>query len=506
MNLDHFKQRPMTNMHNAYQDGFFHMFRAPENASGEVILASLYRKIGLKKIGEGMVTETGKKFSTRLKNGERTNPFLHTGLGDNIWEFILERVLGSPKAPKQPKKKFIQLTPIVPDATLYSFAARHSGSPWNPGALIESIVGYGCNTQKDADEMWTEIFKALSIDKNDDIWARFISQEFRAWRSDDIKWEINKFNGKCRLERNDRMKHHLPAKRFMKDMSSLLSLKQKLTRRQWISLLESLVRLGTASHILWICDVNDRIWYFFKQSLNGTPPPEIKEIGEKIMSVKKGFWRYGESAISLVKEKAREYITARIGINYVLCFIESLVESGELPEPSRKFEKLEDVHRVCQYLFENKKRLKHKELFSEISLLLEKDPRLLSCSSGITSNLVEFLRYSLGQRQTIDEETRNYDQGYWLKKKGNYSSAPWILAAGPVSLMAMAYCCSKRSSAPRTIDDFCRHLGEYGITINPVDLSSSGLIKSLRDLGLVIDSPDAEGGMVVLNPFKREDC
>jgi hypothetical protein len=113
------------------------------------------------------------------------------------------------------------------------------------------------------------------------------------------------------------------------------------------------------------------------------------------------------------------------------------------------------------------------------------------------------LRYSLGQRQTVDPEARNYDQGYWIKKKGNYSSAPWILAAGPVSLMTMAYCCAQESSAPRTIDDFCRHIGQYGITLEPGELSTNGLSQSLRNLGIVIDSPDAEGGMVVLNPFKN---
>lgn len=500
MNLEEFKQKPMTPF-NTYASSFLHMSPAPENASGEVVLASLYRKIGFE-IGEGQVTKTGKYFTTRLDNGDKTHPSLNTGIGDENWRFILEEILQSPKQPGQPKKKFIQITPLVPDAALYSFAARYTGNPWNPGALIASIISYGCNNQKDMENIWTEIFDALNIDESDDIWARLISQEFSAWR-DAYTWEMKKFDEKIRLDKNDRESYHIPAKQFVKDMHAIISLKQALTRRQWISLLESLVRLGTASHVLWICDLNKQVWHLFRQALHGGMPPDVKVIGETIMHVKDGFWRYGETATPILKEKARDYLTARVGINYLLYQVNEYVESGKLISVNLEFKTVEDIHRVCLYLYENRDFLKHDEIILETTQLLEKNPKLLTCSTGITANIFEFLRYSLGQRQTVDPEARNYDQGYWIKKKGNYKSAKWILAAGPVSLMALAYCCAYTSPAPRTIDDFCRHLDYYGILINPVELLSSGLSQSLRDLGIVIDSPDAEGGGVVLNPFKN---
>lgn len=502
MGFEQFKQAPMYIMHGAYDSGFFHLSRAPENASGEVILASLYRKIGFE-ISEAQVAQSGKIFSDRLATSKKTNTSLDTGIGEENWRFILERILESPKQPSQPKKKFIQLTPLVPDTALYSFAARYTGNPWNPGALTSSIIGYGCNTEIDKQSTWTEIFNALSIDESDDIWARLLSQEFGAWRDAGYMWKMKDLDMECALERNDRMRYHIPAKRFVKDLRSIISLKRALTRRQWISLLEALVRLGTASHVLWLCDVNQHIWHLFRESLLGTPPPVVQETGEAIMSVKNGFWRYGESATPILKEKARNYITARVGINYVLFLIDELIQSGKLDFTKIEFKTIEDVHRVCSYLFENRKSLIPNDIIIETAQLLEKNPKLLTCTKGITSNLFEFLRYSLGQRQTVDPEARNYDQGYWIKKKGNNRGAPWILAAGPVSLMTMAYCCAKESAAPRTIDDFCKHLGQYGIAMKPVELSSNGLSQSLRNLGIVIDSPDAEGGMVVLNPFRN---
>lgn len=503
MDLEQFKQVPMSMIHKDYELGFFHLVRSPENASGEVILASLYRTIGFK-IGEGQVTQNGKNFSRRLENLEKTDLSSETGIGDDKWKFILERVLESPKQPNQPTKRFIQLAPLIPDATLYSFAARYAKNPWNPGALSASIIGFGCNTRKDAHTTWSEIFSALSVDESDDIWARILSQEFSVWRDGSYAWAINELGKECELGRNDRMKYHTPAKRFVKDLCALISLKRALTRRQWISLFESLVRLGSASHVLWICDVNRHVWKFFRQSLlEGMEPPDVRQLGEAVMSSNNGFWRYGELAAPVLKEKARDYVTARVGINYVLFLIDDLVRSGKLEPLKPAFKTIEDVHRVCSYLFENRNILNPNAIITQTTQLLEKDPRLLACSKGITSNLIEFLRYSLAQRQTIDPEARNYDQGYWIKKKGLNKNAPWIFGAGPVSLMMVAYCCALQSAAPRTINDYCRHLGQYGITVRSGELSSSGLSKSLRDLGIVVDSPDAEGGMVVLNPFRN---
>lgn len=111
------------------------------------------------------------------------------------------------------------------------------------------------------------------------------------------------------------------------------------------------------------------------------------------------------------------------------------------------------------------------------------------------------MRYSLGQRQTAEEELQNYDQGYFLRKKGKYTSAPWCVGIGRVAAMAMAFCCTANYDYPRTVVDFCKHLESYGIFINPNDIPKIDLGNTLRNLGLIIDSPDAEGGIVIVSPF-----
>ncbi len=70
-------------------------------------------------------------------------------------------------------------------------------------------------------------------------------------------------------------------------------------------------------------------------------------------------------------------------------------------------------------------------------------------------------------------------------------------------ILAIVYACSCEGRGIRTVEDLCEHLGQYGIRISPDEVAGSKLGKSLRTLGLVLDSPDAEGGMVLLNPFEN---
>jgi len=77
------------------------------------------------------------------------------------------------------------------------------------------------------------------------------------------------------------------------------------------------------------------------------------------------------------------------------------------------------------------------------------------------------------------------------------------VSLGPVSVLSLVHSCTHGARGPKTIDNFCQHLGEYGIEISAQEVSDSMLGKTLRNLGLVLDSPDAEGGMVLVNPFEN---
>ena len=54
---------------------------------------------------------------------------------------------------------------------------------------------------------------------------------------------------------------------------------------------------------------------------------------------------------------------------------------------------------------------------------------------------------------------------------------------------------------PRSIHRLGLHLGEYGVIVDKRDIARNDLGHQLRMLGLVLDSPDAESGMLLLPPF-----
>jgi hypothetical protein len=46
-----------------------------------------------------------------------------------------------------------------------------------------------------------------------------------------------------------------------------------------------------------------------------------------------------------------------------------------------------------------------------------------------------------------------------------------------------------------------QHLAAYGATVDHRDIATNDLGHQLRMLGLVLDSPDAESGMLLVPPF-----
>ena len=273
-------------------------------------------------------------------------------------------------------------------------------------------------------------------------------------------------------------------------------LKQILTRRQWLSILESNLRIACAAHILWVCNLNSILWSYLKSCLQNLEITQ-NEIHSKFKNETKNFWKIEERAIPIIKEQIQEFIRAQIAINYI---VKKLKNEGE----QVSLNSIQDIFEIGE-LIKNKIKINKWDIseLSEINNLFEIDLKLVSCKGGSTNNLFEFLRFSLGQKQTSEPHKKSYDQSYWLRKKGNYSSAPWIVDLGPASILTMVYCCSYGYDQNRTIMDLLKHLSQYGLIITPKDLESSNMLNMLSTLQVIGDSPDAEGGMVIINPFEK---
>lgn len=495
MSVADFLQSPWSNSHKAYEDhSAFNIRPAPEFATAEVVLASTYRASGFRSHTESSVPSSGKQFDRTASKPDTSQRGLY--VSPETWRTILHGALESPKQPNQSARRFLQLSPIVPDVALYSGSARLSGNSWNPGQLVERIIRLGSSSESAAHQLWADLHGGLSVGDDDDVWARWLQGEFERRRPAATKWELSTLGGNPTLPDGDKVGLRLPACQLTKDLAAILRAKRCMTRRQWVSLVEAILRLGTVSHVLWLCDVNDRIWRAARDVLEGGAVPSEEQVRREIIENRSPYLMHGAPALPIVRDLASRYLGARLGINSLLWHLD------EFGERVAVLSSAADLVRFFGLVSGRRGQLLDAQLLGTLATLRDEHARTIACKRGIGSNIVEFCRYALGQRQAADENLRGYDQGYQLKKRAAYASAPWVVSLGPVSVLALVHCCLAEAAGPRSVQRLSEHLAWYGVDVDRDDIAKSDLGRNLRMLGLVLDSPDAESGMLLVPPFE----
>jgi hypothetical protein len=483
--------------HRVFKDSSFSIRPAPEFCTGEVVLSSLYRAAGFEGISERNVSSMGNDFRKTLDQ-ERRRQFAGGRVGPEAWRTVVDRIIQSPKVSQQSSKRFLSLSPLTPDTAIYSGAARISGNPWNPGELIKQMIILGSPTQLAAESVWSKVHEALSVKEDDDVWARWLHTEFESRRPNGVRWEPRPMLLSRLLSDEDHREVAYPSKQFVADLIGILEAKATMTRRQWITILEALLRIGAVSHVLWLCDVNDRLWRAVKETLLGQTGSIIlspAEMRNEVLSVRHRMLSFGNPAVPTIRDLASRYLSARLGLNCILWTLDDLKIAPE------KFETSCDLSSFITTIRENAQALKERKVMETFNDLQDREVRTIGCKKGIGANLLEFCLYTLGQRQTMDQTLRGYDQSYFLRKNGDARNAPWVLSLGPAAVLAMVHCCLHAVDGPRSVKRLALHLGNYGIEFDLHGLNESALGRQLRMLGLVLDSPDAESGMLLVQPF-----
>jgi hypothetical protein len=499
MNLARFREEPWKTSHRAYSSSALAMTPAPEYASSEVILSSLYRVIGFPGLSEGAVPQAGRdldkdiqKFRNRRKEREGA------ALDADSFHMMLHSALESPKLPNQSSKRFLQVTPLVPQAAAFSGSARLAGNPWSAGTLVRRMVWLGAASPAAAQETWSELFAALSVDADDDVFARFLQQEMAAW-TPAINWrEVAPEEG-ASLEPADREGLSYPARQFCRDLVAVLRSKGSMTRRQWTSLLEAILRVGAVSHMVWLCELHDRAASCLRAAVGGNGPRTIEEARAAMFPVSFSYLSYGDRALPAIKDRASSFLQARIGVNAILWGLHEV--EGDFPGGLGSAEQL---LALCETVRGASAGLADFGILEIIGEIQERENRAILCRKGIGSNIMEFARHVLGQRQTASDVLRGYDQGYVLRKKSSSKSSPWVVGLGPVAVLALVHCSLAGTTGPRSVRRLAQHLAGYGMSVDHRDIALNDLGHQLRMLGLVLDSPDAESGMLLVPPFVEQ--
>jgi hypothetical protein len=460
----------------------------------------MYRAVGFGEFSEKRVIEAGKNFQKAMSQSGAPPS---GGVSNDTWNTVISQVLASPRQSNQSARRVLQMSPLVPDANLYSGSARLAGNPWNPGALVKRIILMGSPSTEAARSLWSELFDALSVGDADDAWARWLQEEFtrRKPQSVDAHWELSEWAEiASSISSEDHALLSFPAQQFISDLSSVLSAKSTMTRRQWLSLVEAVVRLGCVSHVLWLCGTNTRIWECAVQVLNGSMavPETAEAVRDLIFSSTKHHLNYGSSVLPAIRNIASGYLSARLGLNVLLWVLDP--DQADVAALSSANE----IRLFLEKVSQARERLTTQNILTQVQELKDQSDhaRTLACKKGIGVNLVEFSRYVLGRRQAAESALRSYDQSYVLNKRGAANNSPWVVSLGPVALLALVHCCLRQYRGPRSVRYLSKHLENYGIAMSVENIGSSEIGKELRMLGLILDSPDAESGILLVPPFE----
>jgi hypothetical protein len=409
-----------------------------------------------------------------------------------------------------------QLMPIVPPvARTACVLGKKPRSRWYPANLLMEVIGSGAGEgygKTIVDSLGT----ALKVDDTDDVFARFVS---RALESTFPPPTIPPYTA---ITLGDEELHAYrghtpaggrfsPAEQFCRDMPSIIGLKPHMTRRQWTVLVEASLRLGLGMHALWVCQLNVVAWELALATVAGNPVPSEIEI-EKLLweshCDSRPLLEIGQNSEPMLKYLIERYAYARMGLNLLFCRLQDAGigwdsqsaigfsrQSGSAATAS--------VRVFMEHIAANRASIHatpSEWLRKECGELMDATPalrELAKCDAGFTKNLFEFGRHSLGQIKAKDIEQKSYDQSYLIAGGKLLPVQP-----GPAMLILLVHaCCNAQGGIPASLDDLRRHLMHYGLRTPSGELAQGRVGADLEKLGLVVDSPDAAGGRMLVAPF-----
>lgn len=486
---------------------FFRFMRIPEQCSGEMLSAELQREFCFQPLDDAMIQNTGSRFLKELRKS--SDP-------DAVWlSYFFETVARYPVPSRQAAKHDIAyVIPFIPVIASFStprrITKRNEGDTkeqdrsWKPGPFIKECLSY-CMPLDCLDEFFKDVQRAVSVSKEDDLFARFMTEKIEAALqkhldlkiADSFSQDAYKHGRECFMSQPVRDRISIaPFKRFADDVRAILSVKPHVSRRQFMAMLESIIRIGTAAHVLWLCNINKRLEKDLFSLFRNDGTFSEEQLFDVLNMPATGILSYGMNFQTRMKEffKAYEYSTKRLSfLLYRLGKVASLPD--EIYDWSTPESFVKSANAIKEYIKSNPTFLKDYETdFSQhYREAIKKYTLKIDCQA---THLLRFVQTALSQNnQPYDERYSRYDQSYLLRHRTHSNRSAIIVNAGAVTLMSLVHCCSCSNSTV-LLSNLIDALMAYGVTIPPGETMETFKMQ-LRELGLTIDSPDAESGMVL---------
>ena len=482
---------------------FFKLERAPENIpSVSILIGSLYREIELSKATEDTTNTYAKKLYDKINSQDEIGSLF----SNQQLSSLFNSCLSVPKSSAQKKKEKFFLSPFVPSTGSYGLAARNTKGAWNPGGLIIEILANYSPSKDEFINICRLLHKSLTIEGKDP-WASLISNEFQSINSNigvlvNNDFDESKFRDKYGDDKyfKNIIQYSNQAKRFFSDLHTIIQLKNSLTRQKWIGVLEAYLRITLFNHIIYTMNLS-RTYISFIQHKIDSNEDAIDEDLEFYLNQSLS----REYVMMDVDTKRTAYIETNVR---KYCYYNTILDSIILNYNGDRFEDFNSREHFVDFsnkLIRNIKNAKidlndfivdykneHESMLDNISSVY---PKTLK-------NAKECLEYLCQKKKTTKSDT-SPDVNYIFDREFHKGNSPYRfdLSAGIISTL----CClifSKISKDQNFISgvEFIKHIKEYNINLNIKDISEGRIKNTMQSLGVIIDSPDTEGGVLILRP------
>ena len=273
-----------------------------------------------------------------------------------------------------------------------------------------------------------------------------------------------------------------------------------MTRRKWIAILDSYLRLVMMQDVVWICQLQQVMLDLFLVDPSCLTIEELVRRLQPRSVVKEGMMR------SLILDsQIGGYSRSSYGLLHIVQRLEDL--ELEFPE-NATIEQILDYHKKARTLLSEDQ---IKSLFKEFNRHIEAaDDNWRKQFDGPRSrlkNIREFIEGSTKRQEFVKEAKSGFDQSFWFDKKQRTRNARFVWNPGPVSVFTMVYLnCRELDVESVSTNEHIEFLAAYGMDYTQKDLAHGAWGQTLRSLGLIVSSPDADGGVMIRTPFliKRE--
>jgi hypothetical protein len=494
---------------------FFKLERGIENLpSSSILIASLYRQIGLSTVDEPKVflnsTILFEKINSVNKIGENFN--------NEELKILFNSALNIPISQLQEKSNKFWITPVIPAIGSFGLSARDNinpkiSIPWNPGAFLIGIISNCIKEDEKFFEIFEKLFNSLRIDEetSHDIWSVILQNEFKSICENlNVGHISNTFDKEKILEYRDyRLKKILHKSKFSEililDLISLLELEKELSRQQWIGLMEAYFRLTMFNHIINTLNLSrsyrDLIMSTLSEGKKSIDYENFLDFINFNIKVKKD----SEKVSNIIRtETDTKFINLNIkSYSHYNTFIEFLFLKYQL-DLENKFESIDSFINLTNELIKKiDSEVTFKEVTQEFLKIHELSINEISENTGTLKNIRECLEY-LGRKKTSSGDYSRYipDVNYLFCQNKNKPGNPFMFELSPGIISVLTGLIFKRLNGQHFISglEFVNEIKHYNIELNIKDISEGPINKIMLSLGIIVDSPDTEGGVLIVRP------